>query len=44
LNEKKLESDFHTKANVCSHQTLHTVDLIQILARHQWQVTKLLHA
>ncbi len=40
---KKLESDFHTKANVCSYQTVHTVDLIWILARHQRQVTKSLH-
>ncbi len=44
LKEKKLESDFHTKANVCSYQTLHTVDLIEILARHRQQVTKSLHA
>jgi hypothetical protein len=39
-----LESDFHTKANICSCRTLHTVDLIQILARHQQRVTKSLHA
>jgi hypothetical protein len=39
-----LESDFHTKANVCSYQTLHMADLIRILTRHQWQVTKSLHA
>ncbi len=44
LNEKKMEPDFHTKANVCSYQTLHTVGLIQILARHQRRVTKSLHA
>jgi hypothetical protein len=35
-----MESDFHTKAIVCSYQTLHMVDLIQILARHQQRVTK----
>ncbi len=29
---------------VCSYQTLHTVDFIQILARHLRQVTKSLHA
>ncbi len=41
---EKPESDFHTKANVCSYQTLHMVDLIQILAKHQRWVTKSLHA
>ncbi len=44
MNEKKLEPDFHTKANVCSYQILHMVGLIQILARHQQRVTKSLHA
>ncbi len=43
IEREKSESDFHTKANVCSYQTLHMVDLIQILVRHQWQVTKSLH-
>jgi hypothetical protein len=44
IEQEKLEPDFHTKANLCAYQTLRMVDLIQILAKHQWQVTKSLHA
>ncbi len=44
IEREKIGVWFSYEANVCSYQTLHTVDLIQILVRHQRQVTKSLHA